>query len=182
MALMGRGGPGPYDCLTVVTPASLNPATIRHKGLKQRCYDSSKHGAAHARGTAGSLAGAFFWRCGLGFISLQATPLRTNLKRRQRLALRLSGPDRVTSCLLQTFFFFVLIFFFSLMPEKRAKTRIESIIKAKSRHVTRESPARPTVHYESSRERLITLARTSGRYGDVIFLILLELGYLPPIS
>lgn len=36
VALMGRGEPGPYDCLTVVTLASLNPAAVRHKGLEQR--------------------------------------------------------------------------------------------------------------------------------------------------
>lgn len=57
---MGRGGPGPYDCLAVVRPASLDPATVRHKGLKQRCYDSSSPGACE-KGTAGSLAGDVAW-------------------------------------------------------------------------------------------------------------------------
>lgn len=55
----GQGGPGPYDCLTVVRPASLDPATVRHKGLKQRC-DSRRRMRKGRRELS--------WRCGLGFI------------------------------------------------------------------------------------------------------------------
>ncbi|KAL7902255.1 hypothetical protein HDV63DRAFT_12695 [Trichoderma sp. SZMC 28014] len=97
------------------------------------------------------------WRCGLGFILLLPTRLRRNLKRRQRLALRPSRPNRVISYLLQKPFFFFSVFLLSSSIHEAFETLLSQVT---SRQLADEA----------LRIQLPTPV-PSGRYGDIVIFL-----------